>query len=327
MGAWGVGLYQCDEAADLKAAFAEDSKLPIDTDALVQRLCAAHALGTKPTAAEEVDGWLALADQLHRYGLDHKATFATARKIITSGADLEAKKELEMSARDLEKRAKVLDELLATWAKPHPKPRKRNTMKGPEKFIFDVGDVWIMPAMAGAPLPFHWHQYDPKTIDAHFKPDGWAAFVVFDRWLYDTFFARYLIAIVHLEPGAKPALDQIRNAPIRSMTSPEHYLDDAGELATRPLMIEMVFTAHVGTPSKTLRLWQAEKLGTFEAPDAAALRGAVFNKLKNEYLDERGFASLEHLLTLSSFHHSIGPFAEEADEFGALADMPISRFL
>ena len=30
-----------------------------------------------------------------------------------------------------------------------------------------------------------------------FKPDGWAGFVVFDRWLYDTFFARYLIAMVH----------------------------------------------------------------------------------------------------------------------------------
>lgn len=323
MGAWGVGLYQCDEAADLKAAFAEAAKLPIDTDALVKRLTDAHALATDP---EETDGWLALADQLHRYGLEHEATFAAARKIITSGTDLRLKQELEMSPRDLEKRAKVLDELLESWSQPHPTPRKRRMMKGPEEFIFEVGDVWIMPAMKRAPLPFFWHQYDQATINDHYKPDGWAGFVVFDRWLYDTFFARYLIAIVHLEPAAKPVLDGVLSCSIRSMTSPEHYLDANDELATRPFFLEMVFTAYVDTPRKTLKLWQAEKLGTIGRLDAEGLRAAVQNKRKDEYLDERGFASLEHLMTLSSFHHTVGPFAEQDDEFGEVTDMPISRF-
>lgn len=324
MGAWGVGLYQCDEAADVKTAFAEAAKLPIDTDALVMRLSTAHALGDDP---DETDGWLALADQLHRYGLEHAATFAAAREIITSGADLRAKQELEMSPRDLEKRAKVLDELLQTWAQPHPKPRKRQMMKGPEDFIFEVGDVWIMPAMQGAPLPFFWHQYDSATIGDHYRPDGWAGFVVFDRWRYDTFFARYLIGILHLKPGAKPALGDIPSCPIGSITSPEHYLDDNDELATRPFLLETVFTAHVDTPRKTLKLWQAEKLGALEGVDPGALRDAVQNKRKAEYLDERGFASLEHLMCLSSFHHAVGAFSEPADEFGQMADMPISRFI
>ncbi|MCP5080853.1 MAG: hypothetical protein GY948_04070 [Alphaproteobacteria bacterium] len=44
-------------------------------------------------------------------------------------------------------------------------------------------------------------------------------------------------------------------------------------------------------------------------------------------MDERGFASLEHLMTLSSFHHAVGAFAEPSDEFGQMADMPISRFI
>ena len=88
----------------------------------------------------------------------------------------------------------------------------------------------------------------------------------------------------------------------------------------------MVFTAYLDTPTKTLRLWQAEKLGTLENLKPAALRKAVSNKQRGEHLDERGFASLEHLLTLSSFHHTEGPFAQPADEFGALADMPVSRF-
>lgn len=324
MGAWGVGLYQCDEAADLKAAFAEAAKLPIDTDALVERLIAAHALRDDP---DETDGWLALADQLHRYGLEHEAAFATARKIITSGADLRLKQELEMAPRDLEKRANVLDELLESWAKPHPKPRKRRMMKGPEEFIFEVGDVWIMPAMQGAPLPFFWHQYDQATIGDHYKPDGWAGFVVFDRWLYETFFARYLIAVLHLEPGAKPSPEVIPACTVRSMTSPEHYLNEADELATRPFLLEMVFTTHVDTPRKTLKLWQAEKLTSLKGLDAARLRAGVNNKRKDEYLDERGFASLEHLMTLSSFHHTVGPFAEQGDEFGQMTKMPISRFL
>ena len=324
MGAWGVGLYQCDEAADLKAAFTEDAKLPIATEELVDRLSTAHALGAEP---DETDGWLALADQLHRYGLEHEPTFATARQIITSGADLRAKQDLDMTPRDLEKRAKVLDALLEAWAKPHPKPRKRKMMKGPEDFIFEVGDVWVMPAMQGAPLPFFWHQYDETTISDHYKPDGWAGFVVFDRWLYDTFFARYLIAVLHLDPGTKPAPEAIPACTVRSVTSPEHYLDEADTLASRPFLLEMVFTTRVDTPRKTLKLWQAELLTRLEGLNAEALREAVENKRKDEYLDRRGFASLEHLMTLSSFHHTVGPFSEPEDEFGQMMKMPISRFL
>ncbi len=324
MGAWGVGLYQCDEAADLKAAFVEAAKLPIDTDALVQRVSTAHGLTEDP---DDTDGWLALADQLHRYGLDHEATFVRARQIITSGADMRAKQMLDMTPRDLEKRAKILDGLLQSWAQPHPKARRRKMMKGPEGFMFEVGDVWIMPAMQGAPLPFFWHQYDPATIAGHYRPDGWAGFIVFDRWRFDTFFARYLIAILHLQPGAMPTLKGIPACVVRSMTSPEHYLDENDNLAERPFLLEMVFSTYVDTPRKTLKLWQAERLGTLRSVNAAALHEAVQNKRKNEYLDERGFASLEHLMSLSSFHHTVGAFSEPGDEFGLMTDMPISRFL
>lgn len=329
MGAWGVGLYQSDDALDLKSTFLEDAKLPIDTDALVARICTKYGLGKDPHDEDETQGWLALADQLHRFGIDHAPTFATAREIITSGADLKAMEALEMSPRDLTKRAKMLDTLLESWATPHPKPRTRKMMKGAEPLILEQGQVWVMPAMDQSPLPFFWYGYDPKTIDQIYKPNGWAGFVVFEAYHYDTFFARYLLAMIDLPGPDRPTLAQIPEICIRTMNDPAPYLDDDDELQTRMVLSDMVFTLRIDKPRKTLKTWQAECLGTLPAqPDAAALREAVVSEAKEQHLAPDGVASLEHLMTLGSFHHSHGNMlAGEPSIYAADPDKPISRFL
>ncbi|MEM9231846.1 MAG: hypothetical protein AAGB10_19805 [Pseudomonadota bacterium] len=328
MGVWGTGLYQSDDTADFKSEFSDSAKLPIDTDALVARMCKAYALGKDPHDEDEVDFWLALADQLHRYGLDHPATFATARDIIISGADLAVKTELEMSPADLKKRAKVLEDLLDAWSRPHPKPRKRRMMKGPQKLLLGPGEVWVMPAMQGAPLPFFWHRYDPDTIDTLYKPDGWAGFVVSEAWHYDTFFAHYTIAVLNLVGSEKPTLDQIPGTCLRTMIDKEYYIDKADdELKHRPALSDMIFTTQIGTPSKTLRLWKAECIGTLETFDAQALRDAMTSPIKDNLLADRGVASMEHLMTLSSFHHTHNNPFEDVADFSFDPEKPMSRFL
>lgn len=325
MGAWGVGLYQCDEAADVKETFADTAKLPVDVDELVARVTRKSGLGDDPFAAEEVDGWLVIADQLHLFGLDHQPTFATALKIIDSGADLKAKEDLEMSPRDLKKRAQVLQDLKAKWAAPHSKPRKRRMMKGPEKYLFEVGDIWIMPAAGGAPVSFD----DPATIGEHYTPEGWASFAVFDRWRHEDFYARYLIAILHIDGAKKPILEAAPHLPIRHITDQIPYLDANDKLQQRDVVSEQVYTAHVLTPGKTLRVWQAERLGSLGDVDAEGLLAALQGEFRDTHTPRAGVASIEHLMTLGAHHDnfSCGKDDEEVTELSATTYMPLSRFM
>ena len=326
MGAWGVGLYQCDEAEDVKLTFADTVKLPVDVDELVARVTRKSGLGTDPLSEEEVDGWLVIADQLHLFALDHAPTFQTAHRIIDSGADLKAKQELDLSARDLEKRAKVLQDLKAKWAIPHPKPRKRKMIKGPEKYLFDIGDLWVMPAMDGTPLPLQWHGSKPDTIEAPYTPDSWAGFAVFDRWRHEDFYARYLIAIQHITGADKPTPEAARELPIRAITDKVPYIDANDELKYRDLTYEAIFATYVGTPGKTLRIWEAERLCTLGPLDADGLLSVLTHPAKDAHIVREGISSLEHLITLGSSYHSHGWQDTDVSVLSAADDMPLSRF-
>lgn len=118
---------------------------------------------------------------LHQYALDHPAMMLAARQLIESGRDLEFKRSLGMSTRNLEKRGKVLIEALDRWSQPHPKPKKRMAPKEPEPFLLEEGDVWAFPTMRHTAKPFQ-----VKDVDlGRFRPDGWGAFAVVDRWHHE----------------------------------------------------------------------------------------------------------------------------------------------
>ncbi|MEM9476593.1 MAG: hypothetical protein AAGA71_14960 [Pseudomonadota bacterium] len=310
MGAWDTGLYDNDDAADLRDAFKEVAKLPIDTDELVERLATRFGIGKNPFDEDEVDLWLALADQLHRHGIDHAPTMAQARTIISDGHDLEAKRVLEMSEADLRRRSKVLDKLLETWSAPHPKPKRVKKIPGPEKFLFEVGDVWAYPSMDGAAHPFSAYNFDPKAEPSLFQPDGWGAMVVLDRWHQDGFYARYLIALAMPEGTERPALETVLRAPLQVMEEPEFYIDEqTDELRHRPRHNMMIFTAHIRTPSRVIKGWRAERIGTVSVEPDAARAIAAPGVLAASFLAPGGLASMEHLLSLSSFanHNDFEP--------------------
>lgn len=301
MGTWGNRIYENDTAADLRETFREVAQLPVETDEVVRRLVEEAGVGDDPFDEDAVDFWLALADLLHRHGMAHAETETVARRIITEGIDLKVKRELEMSEADLKRRARVLDDLLDTWSTPHPKPRKIKKIPGPEPFLFEPGEVWAYPTMQGAALPFEWSGYNSKTIDTHFRPDGWGGLVVLERWRHKDFFARYLIALAMPDGPDQPTLADVAAAPIQGMEEPDYGLDDKGELTVGRRTNRMIFTAHVRKPKRALKLWRAVKLGML-APDAKAARAAVTGPLAESFLWPDGLASLEHLLTVSSFH-------------------------
>ncbi len=311
MGTWGTGLYDGDSAADLRDAFKEVAKLPIETDELVNRMSARFGIGQTPFEEDEVDLWLALADQLHRHGIDHAQTMRTAREIITGGHDLAAKRELEMSERDLKKRAKVLEQLLETWSKPHPKPKRVKKISGPEDFLFEVGEVVAYPTMEGAARPYDAYRFDPKEDPSPFQPDGWGAMIVLDRWHHDGFYARYLIALVMPDGTGLPSLESVLAARLQVMQEPAFYIDEeTDDLRHRPRFNTMIFSAHIRSPRRAMKGWQAERIGSVAVDPTAARAIVEKGELAESFLAPDGIASLQHLLTLSSFSNR-GPLDPE----------------
>jgi hypothetical protein len=193
MGAWGPGLYQSDTASDLKAKLARFVRLPIPVSELVERIVAGEAAASDSEDEDSTTFWLVLADQLHRYAIEHQATFARALTFIESGDDDRMMAALDMNPRDREKRRKELDGLKARLAVPHPKPVNRKLLKAPEPFTLAEGEIWAFPVEDGNPpntyFPADW-------IDQNFKPNGWAAFAVSaNRHLLGWFAASFVIRL------------------------------------------------------------------------------------------------------------------------------------
>ena len=291
MGHWGIGLYQNDTAADVKTVFGDLLRRPIDIDTLMARLREAVDF-SDPDA--EADAWLALADLLHQYALDHPATMARARRLIEDGADLAVKRDLGMSERDLQKREAVLGQALTRWSVPHPKPKKRRMPAGPELFVLEVGEVWAFPSMGHAARPFH-----VKDVDlSGFVPDGWGAFAVADRWHLHEYRACYLFILAHLAGPDRPTLAEVRAAPVLHCT---YTIDGYDRVWAYPMVLE----ARLSRKKQTLKQWQAEKLGTlpFDAVRTRAVWEARPRKSYNAS-DPDGVAWLENDLTEYGYHRA-----------------------
>ncbi len=175
MGAWGVKLYQSDEALDLKGSFADLKRFPGTTGELIAASKERHPELSDPDDEGYSDLWLALADQLHAHGIYDPETMARVREIVASGADIAIRRELEMSERDLVKRQAELEALLAKWAVPLEKPKSRDLYKVPELHAFAPGDIVAYPTSRGVPgNPFY-----PVLEKEHgWVQDGWGSFVV-----------------------------------------------------------------------------------------------------------------------------------------------------
>ncbi len=290
MGSWGTGLYQNDSAADVKMVFADLSRRPTDTATLVAEVLEKLA----PEGEEEADVWLAFADLLHLHALDHPEVMTRARALIETGEDLEVKRSLGMSPRDLEKRAKVLEEVLARWSAPHPKPKKRKATPAPEPFLLEVGEVWTFPAMHHAARPFHVKEADP----AGFTPDGWGAFAVADRFHSEGYRASYLFILAVAGGAARPDLEALRRAPVQDCT---FAISGPPQSWTYP----MIFAARLAKRKQGLKAWEAVRAGTLPF-DANLVRSHLPERLSSRgrynARDPDGIAWLEEDLTTTSYH-------------------------
>ena len=183
MGAWGAGLYSNDFALDLRNTAAAIARLPFDPDRLLEILIAQS--GQAPGDGDDEDHatfWLVVADQFWRRGLIAPAARERALKIIDDDRDLSMNAALGMSEALLRKRRQMLQELKAKLSAP-PSAKRGPTIKKPQPFIFEVGDLIAFPACGGNAINPYFTPPALRSV-ADSRPwvqDGWSALVMIDR--------------------------------------------------------------------------------------------------------------------------------------------------
>jgi len=208
MGAWGPGLYADDFALDLKATIAVLARLPFPPDRLLALL-----IETAPQAANDPSDdqhsvfWLVAADQFARKGIDCPTARDKALDIIANGSDLVAMAALGMEQKLIKKRAAALDALRVELSAA-VKPIARKVLKGPEKFIFDIGDVYVYPVCGCKPIDRYGLSKSLKDHPyyAGWKQDGWGAIAIADRGLLFDHLAWYVPMVINERIDAKPTL-------------------------------------------------------------------------------------------------------------------------
>jgi hypothetical protein len=177
MGAWGPGLYQDDEALDLKNTIALLAKMPGSGDRVLEILLQNQS---EPPEFDRDGGpafWLVVADQFERRGIACDIAQRRALAAIDEGEDLRDLKARDMGEKDLRKRAKLLQDLKARLLSPRP-VRERPQRASKPSMVVEPGDVFTYPTMGGVPMN-PWSGRDPiKPHGGAFVPDGWGALIV-----------------------------------------------------------------------------------------------------------------------------------------------------
>jgi hypothetical protein len=217
MGTWGPGLYSNDTAADLKTTVGTLLRLPFGPEEILIALRQQEPSLNDPASEDYTACWFVVADRFHRYGVDHSPTFALVTKLIQDGTDLNLMAELGMSRADLRRREKVLNELATRLAHPHPKPSRRATLKRPQEFLVDVGDILKYPMMnSGSANPYlkDWAASRPP-----FEPDQIGAAVILDRGRTFDFLAWYTAAPLDNSWTDDPSLAECLDSRLRPAAS------------------------------------------------------------------------------------------------------------
>jgi hypothetical protein len=207
MGSWGPGLYQDDEALDLKSTIALLSKLPVAGDRLVEILLAKRDDGAQLDKDGGPTFWLVVADQFERKGIESPMVFSKAIEAIESGADLRDLEARDMGPADIRKRSKVLEELGARFRSPRP-TRRPPTRKNPPPMVVEVGQAFSFPTMKNRAM----NPYHRNRAQAGFEPDGWGAMLILGigrayDWL--PWCAYQSVSVSH---DREPTLDDVRKS-------------------------------------------------------------------------------------------------------------------
>ena len=213
MGVWGPGLYANDFAVDLRAAIRTIVRLPFEADRLVEILCESEPGASKQVEDEDYDTfWLVAADQFHKHGLDADRAFRKARQIIDSQKDIERLAGEGMSERELRKRSENLTALRKQLDAEVPN-RKRSTIRNPQPFLCELGDLLLFPLSASGE-PINPYLSKSRHDATEWEHNYWGAACVVHRGRAFDFLAWYQVTKLAASElsNQRPTTEQLERA-------------------------------------------------------------------------------------------------------------------
>ena len=209
MGAWGVGLYSSDMAADMRATIKSVLRLPLEEDRIVDILRdGERGAADDPNDEDHTTFWLVLADQFEKRGVAHAPTREKAIGLIDRGDDLMMMEKRGMKPADLRKRGGKLAELRARLAGAPRVSKHRATIKAPEPYVLEIGVLYACPVKGSNAI----NTYRGRTNfdGSPWIPDGWRQFVVLDRGRAFDYLAWYHPLVCKKPVQQKPRVSEAR---------------------------------------------------------------------------------------------------------------------
>jgi hypothetical protein len=267
VGVFGTGLYSGDFAMDLRGTISAVSRLPFVPERLVEILCDSEPGAARDATDEDhTTFWLVVADQFAKRGIVSDRARNKALEIINHGFDLSVLQKLGMSASDLRKRKKMLDELHTRLVAP-PVSKARPVLKSPQPFLMEIGDVFVYPTCAGACInPYfkskelHKFHHKDGSVSWQWQQDGWAAMVTLDRGRAFDFLSWYRPLTVARATAEKPSLETLRQEALWKLSRP----GTCTNTQIKRMEFEKIGVLPID-PAKLRRVFPDMKPGTYHA--------------------------------------------------------------
>ncbi len=204
MGTWGGGLYDDDEACDVRDSISLLAKMPRDGNAILALLLEQFERNEDLKDDGCPAFWMVVADQFAKRGIESERVMKLALASMNSGADLADLEAREIEPQELKARMKVHEKLRQRIA--HPKPSSsRKVPSSPPKLAVNVGEIYSFPTMNGSGFNAWFSSWE----GAGFQPDGWGALIILDTGRVFDWFPWGAYTPVVVNPRTEPALEDV----------------------------------------------------------------------------------------------------------------------
>jgi hypothetical protein len=173
MGTWGEGIYDDDEACDVRDTISLLSQMPVTGERMLEILLTEYERNEDLTQDGCPTFWITVADQFEKKGIECERVYNLAQKAIMSGADIDDLKNREMEVQGLRKRAQLTEKILPRFINPKLSERKRVAENRP-KCCVNEGQIYTYPTMNGAGF----NAWASNWEDISFKPNGWGCLLI-----------------------------------------------------------------------------------------------------------------------------------------------------
>jgi hypothetical protein len=175
MGAWGEGIYDDDEACDVRDMIRLLSKTPASGDHILEILLSEFKRDEDLKEEGCPTFWIAVADQFEKKGISCQKVFELAQKAIKTGADIDDLRNRGMESKGIESRLRITSKLLPRFQAPTQKHQVSKPRK-PVPNCVKAGQIYTFPTMSGSGF----NAWFPNWGKAKFEPDGWGALIIIE---------------------------------------------------------------------------------------------------------------------------------------------------